>query len=61
MEMKNLSVKWLLEGHEERASAKLTVIHQKHALIHVVVQCLRHPVERPDITIERADDVEITS
>ena len=61
MEMKDLAMKWLIERHEERASAKLSVIHQEHSLIHVVVQRLRHPVEDPDISVERTDDVEITS
>jgi hypothetical protein len=61
MEMKDLPAKRLLEGHEEGAPAKLAVVHEEHALIHVVVESFRHPVERSYITIKRTDDVKVTS
>ena len=61
MEMKNLTAVSLTIWHKKAASSKLTVVHNDNSLKHVVVKPFGHAIKSPDIAVEGADKVKVTS
>ena len=61
VEMENLPMMQLAERHVKAAPTELTVIYNDYALIHMVVKPFGHAVKSPDIPIQSANDIDITS
>lgn len=59
--MENLPMMQLAERHVKAAPTELTVIYNDYALIHMVVKPFGHAVKSPDIPIQSANDIDITS